>query len=83
MALLPSGVKYRLYGCTTGTVPAGRAVRGSITVSELNPSLSTYRWVRSQDGVTWCGIGPTTSRSTTWKVAGSMISTVPLPLSGT
>src|SRR5205085_10249952 len=64
MADLPSGVKYMLYGSSTGTAgPDGLAVVGSIGVRlpSVRPSalLATHSVCRFQDGTTCCGLRPT------------------------
>src|SRR5919198_5713614 len=82
-ALVPSGVKYRLYGLGDRIVPARFPVTGSITSRAPEPGLSTYRWRRSQDGVTWWGSPPTTRRRITRYVWGSISSTVPFSVFGT
>src|SRR6185312_1105669 len=76
IALLPSGVKYMLYGSSTSMGLPGLPVMGSIGVSDpfVVPSalFVTQRVFKSQDGTTCCGLRPTLNRSTTLKVAGSI-----------
>src|SRR5947208_2423579 len=57
--LVPSGVKYRLYGYGMLMVRDGRPVWMSITVRLLEPSFSTYSSLRSHAGEMWWGICPT------------------------
>ena len=83
IACLPSGLKYRLYGSSTGTERPGLPVAGSTGVSML-PLLSlTHRVFMSHEGTTCCGCAGTGNCSTTLKVFGSMTSTRLLPRSGT
>src|SRR6185312_8168097 len=76
MALLPSGVKYMLYGSSTAMGAPGLPVMGSIGVRVplLVPSalLVTQSVFRSHDGTTCCGLSPTLNLSTTAYVAGSI-----------
>src|SRR5437867_3776470 len=83
MAFDPSGVKYRLYGLATGIERPRFPVLGSMTWSRSLPALSTYRWRRFHDGVTWWGWPPTVSSRTTRNVFGSISSTVPSTVFGT
>ena len=55
IALVPSGVKYRLYGSVTEIGVPGCPVRGSIGVSAFPRSLFTYNVRRSHEGTTCCG----------------------------
>src|SRR5437016_2066940 len=75
-AYLPSGVKYMLYGSSTGTGAPGLPVAGSIGVRLLPWSLVTQSVRRSQDGTTCCGSPPTGKWFTTLDVVGSITSTV-------
>ena len=63
MAYLPSGVKYMLYGSSTGMDLPGRPVFGSIGVRlpSVRPSalLVTHSVLRSYEGTTCCGLWPT------------------------
>ena len=76
MAYLPSGVKYMLYGSSTGIGLPGLPVSGSIGVRlplvVSSALLVTQSVFRSQAGTTCCGLRPTRKRSMTVKVAGSM-----------
>ncbi len=83
IAKRPSGVKYMLYGSSTGIGFPGLPVCGSIGVTLFPTSFSTYRVFRSYEGVTCCGRLPTAKCSTTLRVAGSITSTVLLWLFGT
>ena len=78
-ANFPSGVKYMLYGSSTGIALPGLPVRGSMGVRlpSVRPSalLVTQRVLRSHDGTTCCGLMPTLKRSTTLRVAGSITQT--------
>src|SRR5262249_37420024 len=63
MADLPSGVKYMLYGSSTGIAVPGLPVCGSIGVRlpSVRPSalFVTHNVFRSHDGTTCCGFTPT------------------------
>jgi hypothetical protein len=73
---LPSGVKYMLYGSSTGIARPGLPVRGSIGVRlpSLRPSalLVTHSVRRSHEGTMCCGETPTLKRSMTFIAAGSI-----------
>ncbi len=83
IAYFPSGVKYMLYGSSTGISAPGLPVRGSIGVRLLPELFVTYSVARSHAGTTCWGMRPTGKWSTTWYVAGSMTSTVLLSPLGT
>jgi hypothetical protein len=83
IANLPSGVKYRLYGSSTGIGVPILPVAGSIGVSALPWSLLTYRVRRSHDGTTCSGLCGTCVVLITLNVVGSMIVTLSPPLLGT
>src|SRR5260370_4740656 len=76
IADLPSGVKYMLYGSSTGIDAPGLPVRGfiGVTLPSLRPSalFVTHNVRRSHDGTTCCGARPTLKRPTTLKAAGSI-----------
>jgi hypothetical protein len=76
---LPSGVKYMLYGSSTGIALPGLPVFGSIGIRlpSLRPSavFATQSVFMSHDGTMWCGLMPTLNLSTTCSVAGSMTHT--------
>src|SRR5580704_10849371 len=80
IAARPSGVKYRLYGSSTGMAVPGLPVLGSIGVKlpllRRAPLFATHKVFRSQDGMTCCGLAPTENRSTTENVAGSITYTL-------
>src|SRR5438105_15933698 len=78
MAIEPSAVKYRLYGCSIPRmIRVTRVVRGLITTSWLDAETSTYSCLRAHDGVTCSGKDPTESRRRLRYVRGSMTSTDP------
>src|ERR1700737_2805475 len=83
IAQRPSGVKYMLYGSSTGIGLPGRAVRGSIGVRLLPSSLVTYRVRRSHAGVTCWGSVPTAKWAITLKVRCEITSTLLELLLGT
>ena len=76
MSEAPSGVKYTLYGSSTGTDLPAWAVRGSMGVrlpSVLRSALlATHRVDKSHDGTTCCGPFSTRKVSTTFMVWGSI-----------
>ncbi len=83
MAEVPSGVKYMLYGSTTGIAGPGWPVFGSIgTRSWLSLSVMYSVW-RSHDGTQCCGRCPTSKWSTISIESWSMTSTVFVSLFGT
>ena len=75
MADLPSGVKYMLYGSSTGTAGPGLPVAGSIGVRlpSVRPSalFVTHSVRRSHEGTMCCGPMPTLKRSITLSACGS------------
>src|SRR5262245_3205193 len=78
-ALVPSGVKYRLYGRVTGIGRPGSPVVGSMGTSSLAAEAVTYSVLRSHDGTTCWETDPALYRLTTCIVAWSMTSTQPAP----
>ena len=75
IADLPSGVKYMLYGSSTGIGLPGLPVRGStgVRLPSVRPSalLVTHSVRMSHEGTMCCGPMPTLKRSTTFIAAGS------------
>src|SRR5436305_7824516 len=67
IAARPSGVKYKLYGSSTGMAVPGLPVLGSIgvklTLLRRAPFLATHKVLRSHDGMTGCGLAPRGRRS--------------------
>src|ERR1700738_4622852 len=80
IAARPSGVKYRLYGSSTGMAVPGLPVLGSIGVKlpllRRAPLLATHKVFRSQDGATGWGAGAGGKRASRANVAGSMTYTL-------
>ena len=72
-AYRPSGVKYRLYGSSTGIVRPGFPVTGSIAVRLLPMSLLTHSVFRSYEGTMCWGTAPTlkcrTIRYVRWSIS--------------
>src|SRR5260221_3323030 len=73
IACLPSGVKYRLYGSSTGTGSPWDPSTGLIGISELPWLFSSHNVRRSYDGTMCCGSRPALNDPTTFFVVGSII----------
>ena len=79
IADLPSGVKYMLYGSSTGIALPALPVAGSTGVRlpdfVFSALFATQSVRMSHDGTTCCGLSPTPNLPTTVSVAGSMTQT--------
>src|SRR5438270_5603627 len=72
----PSGVKYRLYGSSTGSGSPGAPDAGSIGITLLPWLSRTHNVERSYAGTTCWGSAPVANVSMTLRVAGSTTLTV-------